>query len=275
MTSVNFDRAASFYDATRGFPPGVAERVRDAIVAATGLGPGGRVLELGIGTGRVALPFLRAGYRYAGVDLARDMLEVLQGKLGPGDTLPLLVQGDVTALPLAAARFDLAIAVHVLHLVADWRATLLEARRVLRPGAPLLLAGSPWRHPRDEPEEMLTPPQRATRAWLHILGELGSSPNHGQPGIRLEAPELEDELRAQGASVERATLVEYSGVPASAREVLRRHRERMFSSDWARPAEVHAEAVARLERWIAEQCDDPDTPFPQPGRFEAMLVRWG
>ena len=36
MQSVRFDRAATYYDATRGYAPGSPERIRDAIVAQTG-----------------------------------------------------------------------------------------------------------------------------------------------------------------------------------------------------------------------------------------------
>ena len=37
MPGVVFDRATSFYDVTRGFPPGVAEQVRDQIARCTGV----------------------------------------------------------------------------------------------------------------------------------------------------------------------------------------------------------------------------------------------
>ena len=60
MPGVNFDRAASFYDATRALPDGVAEEVGDAILRRVAAGSDTRFLEVGIGTGRVALPLIRA-----------------------------------------------------------------------------------------------------------------------------------------------------------------------------------------------------------------------
>jgi ubiquinone/menaquinone biosynthesis C-methylase UbiE len=70
MPGVVFDRATSFYDATRGFPPGVAEQVRDQIARCTGAGRSTRLLEIGVGTGRIALPFLQIGADYTGADLS-------------------------------------------------------------------------------------------------------------------------------------------------------------------------------------------------------------
>ena len=74
MPGVNFDRAAAFYDATRALPDGVAEQVRDAVLDRVGARPGTRFLEVGVGTGRIALPFVRAGHAYCGVDLSVAML---------------------------------------------------------------------------------------------------------------------------------------------------------------------------------------------------------
>ena len=39
MAHIGFDRAASYYDDTRGFAEGVAERIHDAILAYTGSSP--------------------------------------------------------------------------------------------------------------------------------------------------------------------------------------------------------------------------------------------
>ena len=84
MPGVNFDRAAAFYDATRALPDGVAEQVRDAVLERVGARPGTRFLEVGVGTGRFALPFVRAGHAYCGVDLSAAMLGALREKLIAG-----------------------------------------------------------------------------------------------------------------------------------------------------------------------------------------------
>lgn len=137
--SVRFDRAAHFYDATRGFPPGVEDDVARFLLETGGIGPGSRILEIGVGTGRIALPLARLGATVHGVDLSRPMLEQLRGRRR--DESVHLALGDATRLPFRDASFDAAVAVHVFHLIPAWREVLAELSRTLRPGAVLLNAG--------------------------------------------------------------------------------------------------------------------------------------
>ena len=68
-----------------------------AVVAATAdfladLAGGGSALELGIGTGRIALPLAERGVTVHGIDLSEDMVAQLRVKPG-GDAIPVLI-GD-------------------------------------------------------------------------------------------------------------------------------------------------------------------------------------
>jgi len=135
--SIPFDRAASFYDETRAFAPGVAEKAAAAITEAAALGSSSHILEIGIGTGRVALPLANhTDARVTGVDLAVPMLDVLRGKRTDEDIH--VVRGDVSRLPLPSGAFDAVVAAHIFHLVGDPAATLREVARALKPGAPLV-----------------------------------------------------------------------------------------------------------------------------------------
>ena len=70
--SVPFDRAASFYDQTRTLSPDAAKRVTELL--SDELAGVERALEIGVGTGRIALPLVDAGVRLVGVDLSAPML---------------------------------------------------------------------------------------------------------------------------------------------------------------------------------------------------------
>src|SRR5262244_3993486 len=145
MPGVVFDRATSFYDATRGLPPGVAEQVRDQIRLCTSAGHDTRFLEIGVGTGRIALPFVQIGADYTGADLSLPMIEVLRKKvaaISEGVGRLKLALADAMALPFADASFDVIIMIHLLHLVSDWRETLRECRRVLGEGGWLVLSSN-------------------------------------------------------------------------------------------------------------------------------------
>lgn len=273
MESVRFDRAVAFYDGTRGFVPGTAERIRDAVVVQTGATRETRFLEIGVGTGRIALPFLAAGYRYVGVDLSQPMLEVLRAKLPVGVSPPVVV-GDVCRLPFADASADVVVGVHILHLVAHWQAVLREARRVLRwPGGQLLLA---WESGPavQEREGVPPPPLQAQHVWHQIVSELGYPGGEGQPGKRPQDPAVRAELEDLGAAVKELELTGYERPARSARQVVQGYRERIYSSDWTRPVEVHNAAVERLEQWLATECAEPDTAYPLAGPFRALLARW-
>lgn len=135
MESVNFDRAAGFYDATRALP---AESM-DGLIAmlADELGSRQPCLEIGVGTGRIALPLHDRGIALAGADISGAMLRRLVANAGGTDPFPL-VRADATSLPLAADSFGSVLAVHVLHLIPGWRVAVDEALRVLRPGGALV-----------------------------------------------------------------------------------------------------------------------------------------
>jgi ubiquinone/menaquinone biosynthesis C-methylase UbiE len=272
VPGVSFDRAAEYYDATRGYPPGVDDELRAALVRATGLANNARVLELGVGTGRIALPFIRAGHDYTGVDISRSMMARLQAKvadLGFAGARYRLLVGDVMRVPLATA-FDMIVLVHVLHLVDDWRVVLNEARRVLKQGGALVLANDDHQQP-DRPE----PPDQVWPVWWRILDELGVPPEQRRASaVRGLDERFAEHLRSAGARVERTTLLTFADQARSARDVAHAIRDRICSSCWALPDDIHATAWQQLERWLAEQCPDPDAPFVRDGRVDALIARF-
>lgn len=151
VAGVSFNRAAGYYDETRALP----ERVRDQLadILAAELRGRGRCLEIGVGTGRIALPLEARGIPLVGTDIAPAMLERLIENAG-GRRFPVML-ADATRLPLADGSFGAVIASHVLHLIPDWPSAVEEAVRVLRPGG-LLLADfgggprAPWSGPSRE-----------------------------------------------------------------------------------------------------------------------------
>jgi SAM-dependent methyltransferase len=134
--SISFDDAADFYDKTRALSPDAAARITDVLEGE--LRGRDRVLEIGVGTGRIALPLSRRGVAMTGVDLAPNMLAKLVQNAGGTAPFPL-VQGDATGLPFHDASFDAAIVSWVLHLIEDWRVVLAELVRVVRSGGVLAI----------------------------------------------------------------------------------------------------------------------------------------
>src|SRR5215203_6505224 len=73
-----FDEAALLYDEVR---PGYPEVLFDDVVSLSGIPSGGRILEIGCGTGQATLPFARRGYRILCIELGENMAAVARRNL--------------------------------------------------------------------------------------------------------------------------------------------------------------------------------------------------
>jgi ubiquinone/menaquinone biosynthesis C-methylase UbiE len=104
---------------------------------------GGRVLELGCGTGRVSMPLARAGIDLVGVDRSAPMLERARRRItkppSHHTTKSLrLVRADIRQLPFAGRTFAMVLApygiLQSLIRPRDLKATLAAVARVIAPG---------------------------------------------------------------------------------------------------------------------------------------------
>ncbi|MGA7732170.1 MAG: class I SAM-dependent methyltransferase [Chloroflexia bacterium] len=163
---ISFDELAPAYDTARGLFPGEAdEKIANAIAMLTSTGPHTTFLEPGIGTGRLALPLIRRGYSYTGIDTSGQMMKELRRKVR-GITANLsLVQADVTALPFKDSSFDVVLTAQVLYLVPDWQLALAEMRRVLKPDGIYLFC--------YEETEQDTLAALIDRQWFALLAQHG------------------------------------------------------------------------------------------------------
>jgi ubiquinone/menaquinone biosynthesis C-methylase UbiE len=134
--SIVFDPAVADYDRTRALPEDVRRAVADVLAAEMeGRQP---VAEVGVGTGRIALPLVERGIRLIGIDLSAAMLAQLRANAGGAMPFPL-VRADATRLPIRSGSVGAVLAVHVLHLIRPWRAAAAEMVRIVRPGGVVLV----------------------------------------------------------------------------------------------------------------------------------------
>ena len=246
MKSLTFDRAVSYYDRTRALPREVSDALTDALIELGQIQPGRRCLEVGIGTGRIALPLVARGVDLVGVDLSTAMLARLASKWPSAQ----LVQSDAACLPYANCSFDVALMVHVLHVIAEWKHALLEVQRVVRPGGPLLHV---WNN--RQPDDIAS---RLTERFRAIVEAGGGSLD--RPG----AQRREDALAfwaEQGWRSEEIEVARWQEdlTPAELMQLL---RDRVWSSTWQLSDELLASAVDELTRWAQAELGPLEQSYP-------------
>ena len=137
--------AASPYDAIAGlYDPWSASVTEDVdFYVEEALAAGGDVVELGVGTGRIAVPIAAAGVRVIGVDSSPGMLDICRARAEEAGVAALLDLrlGDLRDPPVRE-RVPLVVCPFrsLLHMLTegDRRAALAAARRLLVPGGRLV-----------------------------------------------------------------------------------------------------------------------------------------
>jgi ubiquinone/menaquinone biosynthesis C-methylase UbiE len=166
---LEFDEVASRRVERTYTTPDVVEQRRVA-VAALGLRPGERVLDIGSGPGLLAADMAEAvgpGGHVDGVDPSGSMLEMARRR---ATRTVSYAEGDATSLPFEDGTFDAATATQVYEYVPDMPAALAEARRVLRPGGRLLVLDTDWGSVvwhSTQPDRM----RRVLQAWDEHLAD--------------------------------------------------------------------------------------------------------
>jgi len=229
----SFDRVAHCYDETRGLPPEVERAVAERIAGfAREAAPSPRVLEVGVGTGRIAVPLAAAGLRVAGIDISPKMLGVLREKRRDIDVM----LAEAAHPPLRAAAFDALLFVHILHLVPDAIATLRATLLLVRPGGVVIHAGDQGHVAlRAQAEDLI-------RDAVAELARIDITDWDVHERVRLLTEEF---LRGVCTDVRTVVLARWQ-TRSRGRTMLDRLARKDFSSSWKIPDEVLPAVIERV-----------------------------
>ncbi len=106
---------------------------RAALEHVGNIGPGKHVLDIGAGTGALAIPAIEMGAKVTAIDISPGMIRRLSGKIDRHLEVEALVM-DGTQMDFSAGVFDATFSVFGVILFRNWREGLREQYRVTRPG---------------------------------------------------------------------------------------------------------------------------------------------
>jgi ubiquinone/menaquinone biosynthesis C-methylase UbiE len=240
--SVSFERAAEVYDRTRLTDPRELARALDVLDE---LLPAGPVLEVGVGTGAIAVPLAERGRRVIGLDLSPAMLARLRAKDDTGRVR--LAIADVTRLPIADGAFGGGYCRWVFHLIASWREAVGELCRAVAPGGVIVVEPGGytggWRE-----------------VWLRFVEELGSSAEPVGLDWRANRRDLDEAFAARGAT-KRTVIQTPMQIHSSLERFLDEAAARNYSWTWRSSDDDLARAVDRVRGWAVERYG-PDLTQP-------------
>lgn len=240
--SVSFDRAASFYDSTRVTDEETLRRSVDLLErdVAAGDGP---VLEIGVGTGALAVPLAARGVPIVGVDVSSEMMLRLREKSASVG----LALADATRMPFRDDTFVGAYARWVLHLIPTWRDAVAELVRAVREGGAIAIE-----------------PGGFSGRWGEVMDrmvrEIG--PDAEPVGLFLDRePEVLDAAFTAAGATPLGVMEAPGHFGGSLSAFFDAASARTYSWTWRASDADLGRAIAIVRAWAAERFDDWDAPL--------------
>ncbi|MFX0092678.1 MAG: class I SAM-dependent methyltransferase [Candidatus Hodarchaeota archaeon] len=246
---VSFDRVAEIYDETRWVSELIIEKLWRLINENCALTENSRILDLGFGTGRISLPFVRKHkISVIGIDISDEMLKKAKHKLNTQSSAGKvsLVYGDVCYLPFRPQSFDLILIVHLLHLVKQWKRVLVEGDKCLVPKTKQIIC-----------------------AWVHInwhettpfqiYWEKIRTQGYKRDPIGLKnIQECVDFLKQMKYSFQKFTYYENINVPVT--KAFSMLEQRAFSHSWNVSEKIHFKALEEVKEWMHQHKEIQSIP---------------
>jgi ubiquinone/menaquinone biosynthesis C-methylase UbiE len=226
----------------------------EAVLDATGVQSGTRVLDVGCGTGLTLVLAAERGAHVAGIDITEGLLDVARERLPAAD----LRVADMESLPFDDESFDVVLGVNSFQFACDPMRALDEAARVCSPSGAVAAS-------------LFAAPERSeSTAVHHALSKLSppeQDANHA-PYALSEPGNLEAAMQAAGLTVEASGEVPLAWAYASMDDAVRG----LMSSAGAARA-IRSAGAERVRAVLV----DAMTPFQDPATGAVTMkntFRW-
>ena len=256
QSDFSFDqRVAHKYNQQRAHPADVSRQIGKAI--ADTASAGARILEIGVGTGRIATPVAAHGCVVFGIDLSAEMMTAASESAVQSMTF---TRADMHHLPFPDNTFTAVTAVHVLHLADDWQRVLREIARVLKPDG-AFIQGEDW----------VDPNSVFGRLRDELRNEaLRMSPDFKPPAAGISKADYLATLG--GTAVTKSVAAEWT-TPLSPQQRLDMIEQRLDNESWFLPDPIFNRLFAHLKQFAAETWPDLDSPLPVKRQFRLETTR--
>jgi len=261
----SFDVVARDYDKTRVIPDAQLKSIAKICSETSKVDRKGLFLDAGVGTGRFAVPLARiAPGRVVGIDISLEMMGMIAPKDPQGNLL--LLSGDLLRLPFPDRSIRGVLAVHILHIIEDWKTVLDELWRVIEPGGVLILGTELGG--RSVLTDFYFERARARRVLVENIGATGSAPalnylrQRSQTGRPAASVEL---LSTPSLTWKRLMPVE---------ETLSILERSTFTQMWDVPVDQHREIFQETKDYAIRTFKDLSRSEILKAQFVMHAVRW-
>ena len=199
-------RGAAAYDHDIGHglaTPAVKRAWTVALQESLGTGPF-ELLDVGTGTGLLAVLAAQRGHRVTGIDLSAAMLQYARQRAAKANIRVEWHEADAAALPFADSSFDAVISRHVVWTMTDPQCAFREWIRVVRPGGRIV-----WFDGLQSGKIGRALRQRAAKIIRRLQRDPDHVPNHRYPPEAIAALPLHDLRTTEPV----AALLRELGVP--------------------------------------------------------------
>jgi SAM-dependent methyltransferase len=185
-----FDRVSEQYEAAR--PTSPAALFEDLVELAR-IPPGGRILEIGPGTGKATVALAERGFNVLGVELGSRLAAVARRRLAAFPNGQVVVT-DFEQFEPELADFDAVVAFTSFHWIAP-ELRYAKTAQLLRSGGALAVAAA----------EHVLAGGRDDAFWLELQEDydaVAPHPDNGPPGPPADAEDWSKEIEASGLFAE-------------------------------------------------------------------------